>query len=170
MGKVAEGRYEISTTKADAISKFRQLQGLCREEISGGNELEFNCYKNGRIVITNPSRKRRSRYTNSTNLYAEIMEEDGKTYVSYYTEFSKSNNVFKCICYAISVIFCVLGIALGVISENKIFYVVFFALGLITFVSELGSASREGKNSRKDSEILIAELEKRVEAVNLWDK
>lgn len=168
MGKVAEGRYEISTTKADAISKFRQLQGLCRKEISGENNIEFNCYKNGKIVITNPPRRRTP--NNSTNLYAEIMEQNGKTYVTYYTKFSKASNVLGLIYYATAIIAAVMSIIFAITSENKTFYAIFFVLALIIFILELVSASKEGKNAPKDSEILIAELKKRVEAVNLWDK
>jgi len=41
---------------------------------------------------------------------------------------------------------------------------------LIILVSRLFSGSNEKSSSYKDSEIMINELEKRVKAVNLWDK
>jgi len=43
-------------------------------------------------------------------------------------------------------------------------------LGVLLFGYNLLVNTKEETNSPKDSEILIKELEKRVEAVNLWDK
>ena len=54
-------------------------------------------------------------------------------------------------------------------SLSKILIPILF-LGLLLFGFKLFSATKEEKNSPMDSEILINELEKRVEAVNLWDK
>ena len=34
MKKIEQGEFEIFTTKADAIDKFMQMQGVCREELS----------------------------------------------------------------------------------------------------------------------------------------
>ena len=78
MKKISQGKFEICTTKADAIDKFMQMQGVCREELSSENLIEFCCSKKGKISITNPPKKH-IEHTNSTNLFAEIIEEDGKT-------------------------------------------------------------------------------------------
>ena len=50
MKKINQGKYEVFTTKEDAIDKFMQMQGVCREKISGDNLIEFYCQKNGKII------------------------------------------------------------------------------------------------------------------------
>ena len=94
MKKISQGEYEIFTTKEDAIYKFMQMQGLCREELNGEKAIEFCCSKKGKISITNPS-QRDIEYTNSTKLFAEILERDVNTYVTYYTMFSIFRNVYN---------------------------------------------------------------------------
>ena len=41
MKKISQGEFEVFTTKADAIDKLMQMQGVCREEISGENAIEL---------------------------------------------------------------------------------------------------------------------------------
>lgn len=169
MKKISQGKYEIFTTKQDAIDKFMQLQGTCREEISGENCIEFYCFENGKIIITNPPR-RRIENENSTELFAEIIEQDGKTYVTFYTAFSQSNNVLKLIFLVIDIISAILAIAWTILNEVKIHVLIFLGLCLAFFVYKLFTASNEKRSSPDDSKIIIKELEKRVEAVNLWDR
>lgn len=167
MKKISQGKYEIFTTREDAIDKFMQLQGVCREEISGENAIQFYCTEDGTIIISNPPRK----YSpdNSTDLFAEIIEENSKTYVSYYTRFSKSNIVYKYIFYTICIIVWSIAVIFSIAKAN-IFRAVLYTACLVFFGLNFGTASQDEKNSPKDSEILIKELEKRVNAVNLWDK
>ena len=169
MRKIEQGKYEVFTTKENAIDKFRQMQGICREEISGENRIEFFCTKKGKIYITNPSTRH---YENgiSTKLFAQILNKDGKTYITYYTSFSKANNVLKTINIVIDLLMAIFLIAVIIIEKVRTYYLPIFVLCLVAFGIKLFFATKEEKNSPKDSEILIKELEKRVEAVNLWDK
>ena len=64
----------------------------------------------------------------------------------------------------------VFAIVLTLNTHNKIYYLPILFLGLLLFSFNLFSATKEEGNSPIDSEILINELKKRVEAVNLWDK
>ncbi len=169
MKKTYQGRYEIFTTKTDAIKKFMQINGMSREELSGERHIEFSCFENGKIIITNPWSRYITNY-NSTNLYAEVIGQDGKTYVEYYTSFSKSVRVLKIICYMLNIILAIIGIILGFICDNKLYAVAVLALCLALFIYGMYNALNEENNSPKDSQILINELENRVEAVNLWDK
>jgi len=169
MKKISQGRYELFTTKADAIDKFMQLQGICREEISGEKPIEFYCTKKGKIIITNPPTKRVERH-HSTNLFAEVVQQEGKTYVTYYTKFDKLNNILNLIFIVIYLLIGVLAIVFAIASKNEIYYLPILLLGVLLFGYNLLVNTKEETNSPKDSEILIKELEKRVEAVNLWDK
>ncbi len=168
MKKLKEGRCEIFTTKAEAIERFIEMQGFCREELSCENQIYFYCSKDGKISVTNPP-KRNAENQNSTNLFAEIMEENGKTYVTYYVSFSKANNVLKLISNLLSAIMIFLCVIVAAMSDDKkLFLASAFILAICIF--RLFSSSNEAKNSQGDAEILIKELEKRVVAVNLWDK
>ncbi len=170
MKKIDQGKFEVFTTKQDAIDKFMKLQGVCRERINGDEDLiEFYCHKKGKIVISNPPTRSISG-ENSTDLFAEVVSQDGKTYVTYYTAFSKSNQVLKFICLIISAIAAVFAAVLALMSDDKISSILILGMGLAFFISQLLATLKEEKSSPKDSEILIKELEKKIEAVNLWDK
>ena len=64
----------------------------------------------------------------------------------------------------------ILSIAAVIITKLETYHLLFLAVGLVLFGINLFAATKEEKNSPKDSEILVNELKKRVEAVNLWDK
>lgn len=167
MNKIDQGKYELLTTKADAIEKFMQMQGVCREKISDENLIEFHCSKKGEIIITNPP-QRHIENRISTELFAEIIEQDGKTHVVYYTAFSKLKNVTKLILLGLDIIIAIFAIIFAIISGDKKLFLLVFALVFLAF--QLFAGSKEKKNSPKDSDVLIKELEKRIEAVNLWEK
>ena len=75
MKKISQGKFEIFTTKADAIDKFIQMQGVCTEKISDENPIQFYCTKKGKIIITNPPRRRVENHY-STNLFAEVVQQE----------------------------------------------------------------------------------------------
>lgn len=169
MKKLTQGKYQLFTTKADAIEKFMQIQGISREKMSGGNRIEFNCYKNGKIVITNP-RNRSVGGDNATNLYAEIIEQNGKTYITYYTVFIKTIAALKYVCLAIDIIMAIVGILLAVVTKEKISSLLLLAFSFAFFFYQMLALPSDKNYSHQDSEILVKELKKRVDAVNEWDK
>lgn len=168
MKKLAQGKYEVYTTKEDAIHRLRQMQGYCREEISGENTVEFQCSKKGEIIISDFSRKSISSDC-SIQLRAGVIRQDNKTYIAYQTEFSKGHNIFK----TIFIILQIIGLFIAAwvmikLGEIKYLWVLLFSL--VFSACLLFRSLKEESNSSKDSEILIKELEKRVDAVNHWDK
>ena len=169
MKKISQGKFEIFTTKADAIDKFIQMQGVCTEKIGDENPIQFYCTKKGKIIITNPPRRRVENHY-STNLFAEVVQQEDKTYVTYYTTFDKSNNILNSIFLVIDLLIGVLAIVFAIVSKSEIYYLPILLLGVLLFGQKLFINTKQETNSPKDSEILIKELEKRVEAVNLWDK
>ena len=174
MKKIIEGKYEILTSKEDAIDKFVQLQGACVEGINGGvDSIEFTCTKKGKMFIGDITKRRRKTF-NSTKLYAQNIEENGKTYVSYFTSFSGSVFVFNLINIILlslmSVGFTIFTGIYAIETKEKPYLPVMFCLFSVCWILEFISKLKEKKNSQKDSEIMIKELEKRIEAVNKWDK
>ena len=169
MSKIEQGRYEISTTKADAINKFKQMEGYCRQKISGDNAISFYCTKKGRIVITKPQSRNVSD-ENSTTLFADIVEMDGRTYLDYYTEYDKTYNIFNFIIIIISIIFIAFSIIFFVDKPNDIYYIYIGCGALITLGYELFICFNQKKYSPNDSKKLIEALEERINAVNNWEK
>ncbi len=169
MKKISQGKFEICTTRADAIDKFMQMQGVCREEINGYQRIEFYCTKKGKITITNPP-SRHIENTYSTALYGEVIEQDGKTYIAYYTVYSHYNNVLKIISLVMLIAMCVFAIVFAVADYGKKVPYIIFALCCVLSVFQLINALKEKKNAPRDSKIMVEELEQRVNAVNLWDK
>ena len=166
---ISQGEFEIFTTKADSIRKFKQLQGICREELGDGKRIEFHCSKKGKISITNPP-TRHVNNENATELFAEIIERDGKTYVTYYTAYSYSTKVMKIISLVILIAMSILAVILSVAGIDKTVSPIILIVCLIFFVSHLYGVVNEQQNSHNDSEIMIKELHRRVEAVNRWDE
>ncbi len=169
MKKISQGQYEIFTTKPDAINKLRQMQGICRDALSDENRMAFTCLKDGKISITDPP-GRKAEHANSTNLFAEVIEQDGKTYVTYYTSFNRTNNILKSIFLIVDIIMAIIGCILVAISDNKLYAFAILAVCLAVAAFSLFTNAKEEENSPADSDILINELQRRVEAVNLWDK
>lgn len=165
MGKISRGEYELFTTKNDAIDKLMQMQGICRDELCGENKIEFYCTKRGNISITNPPRTN-GMTQNSTNLYGKVIEKNGKAFVSYYTSFSHLSFTFKIIFLIINIVFALL--AFAYIKSTVGFIVVLFSLAF--WIGFFIVDSKDKVNSPTDSIILINELEKRIDAVNKWDK
>lgn len=172
MKKISRGKYEIFTTKEDAIHKFMQMEGICREEISGENQIQFYCSKKGKIVISNPPIIRQIYIDNdiSTILFAKVIEQDNKTYVTYYTSFIKSANTLKSFSLAMKLIVAIAGIISAVVQKNKTISLLLLILCLVYVASRLFVNAKEKSNAPKDSEIMIKELENRINAVNQWDK
>jgi len=169
MKKISKGKFEISATKTNAIDKFMQMQGLCREEINGDQRIEFYCTKKGKITVTNPP-SRHIEHTYSTALYGEVIEQDGKTYVAYYTVYSHYNNVLKIISLVMLTVMSVFAIVSTVADFGKKAPYIIFVLCCALFIFQLINTLKEKKNSPRDSEIMVRELKNRVDAVNLWDK
>ena len=114
----------------------------------------------------------RERYDNpnSTNLFAEITEQDGKAYVVYYTVYSRWNSVLKIVSLIVCIALMIPAVVLAVADVDTTVSPVILILCLPVLFFMLLESAREKKNSSDDSEILIKELQNRVEAVNLWDR
>ena len=164
MKKIDKGKYEVFTTRQDAIDKFMQIQGVCNEPVNGGYTTCFYCYKDGKIYITDPAGHRP--FYNATKLKGEIIEEDGKTYVSFYTTYSKTIDISN---YIILLVDIILDIILILFVKNW-FTIAVALISFVLCVYHLGANSEQKYHSTIDSEAMIRELKRRVDTVNNWDK
>ena len=64
----------------------------------------------------------------------------------------------------------ILAIVLAVTEADKTVSPIVLVFCLLFFVFQLFNNANEQKNSPNDSEVMIKELQKRVETVNQWDK
>lgn len=164
MKKIAQGRYELACSKEEAIERFQEMAGYCREELSDEYPVFVGCTGKGKIAIG--TRMRRSGVDNPTTLYAQIVEEADKTYITYYTAFSKFDEIFNVIAWVFYLIMAIFAI---VNAKTSMALIVAIVCGV--FYARQLYASRNGKNNAwQDSEIMIKVLEERVNAVNRWDE
>lgn len=164
MKKIAQGEFEIHTTKKDAINKFMQLTGVCREEISDDKPIEFYCTKTGKIAISNPPTTLVTREI-STKLFGKVIEEDNRTYISFYTSYSNANNIIKIFYLTIMAFSATFSFFVDKTTPRIILILCFLLFGYLFFIS-----AKEKSNSQTDSNTLVGELKKRVDAINNWDK
>ena len=141
-----------------------QLTGVCREEISDDKPIEFYCTKTGKIAISNPPTTLVTREI-STKLFGKIIERDEKTFVTFQIMYSSANNFIKIIYSTLMLISTLLAFFI-----NKTAMRVALIFSFLLFGSLLISATEEKNNSPFDSELLIKELEKRVNAINNWNE
>ena len=169
MKKLEQGKYEVFTTKKDAIDKFMQMEGVCRERLSDDSYIVFYCWENGNIAICERLSGRRE-YEHSTRLFGKVVEQDGKTYVTFYTRFDKGNQVLKVIFLVLSIMIAIASILFSFANPQKSASILLVGLSLAMFVFQLLSTVKEQDYAPKDSAKLVQELERRVQAVNMWDK
>ena len=169
MKKFSQGSIEIHTTKADAIDKFRQMQGYCREEISGENSILFKCTKKGKITIFCQSARKGRANLRSIRLLATITEQNGKIYANYLTRFSRAYGIVNSVLIGMDFLFAffllpfVKGFDFSIVLAVLLLNLAFLGYSIYGNI-------KEKENLQKDSKIMVNELEKRIEAINLWDK
>lgn len=164
MKKIAQGEFEIHTTKKDAINKFMQLTGVCREEVSDDKPIEFYCTKTGKIAISNPPTTLVTREI-SAKLFGKIIERDEKTFVTFQIMYSSANNVIKIIYSTLMLISTLLAFFIDKTAMRVALIFSFLLFGGLLF-----SATKEKNNLTFDSEMLIKEPEKWVNAINSWNE
>lgn len=169
MKKITQGKLEIFTSKADAINKLIQLQGVCKDiENSNNCPIEFYCNKNGKITVESQrSRHNPQKAQMFTKLYGEIAEQNDKTYINYYTAFNYISVFARISFFIIAII--VLSIFMIFVSD-KIKALIAIIVCVVGLVFQLISIEKEKKNLSENSDTLIEVLENKVNIVNNWDK
>lgn len=162
--KIEQGKIEVLTSKDDAINKFMQMQGVCQSKLCNDNSIEFFCTKKGKFAISNPPTHLFSKEI-STKLFGNIIQENNKTYITFYTAYSSANNITKVIYLIIMAASTILAFFVDKTVPIIILILCFILFGYMLFIT-----TKEKGNSQTDSDILISELKRRVDAINNWDK
>lgn len=164
MKKIEQGKIEAFTSKGDAINKLIQMQGFCQSQLSNCNSIEFFCTKKGKIAISNPPTYKVQK-ENSTKPFGNIIEENNKTDITFYTTYSNVNNITKIIYLTIMMVSAMFNFFVDKTIPRIVLILCFLLFSYMLFIT-----TKEKSNSLTDSNILINELKKRVDAFNNWDK
>lgn len=140
------------------------MQGICISKLTNGNAIEFFCNKRGKLAISNPPTRLVLR-ENSTNLFGKIVEDDNETYITYYTTYRNANYIIKILYSAIMMASAILSFLINRTIPRIVLVLCFLLFGYLFFIT-----IKEKDNSVADSNILISELKKRVDAIKNWDK
>ena len=168
MARIGQGEFPIFTTKEDAIGKFRQMQGICRNQMSDDERIEFLCTRKGRIHLGEPSSRRGPQ--NPTELFGKVIARDGKTYVTYYTAFSGAGHVSNLATLLLGIAVTVFGIVFAVSAKEPAVTLAVLILCLGFWFYQLLVNLQKQNSAPADSYVLIKELERRVDAVNHWNE
>lgn len=169
MKKITQGKLEFFTSKADAINKLIQLQGVCKDiENSNNCSIYFYCNKNGKITVESlRSRHDPKKAQIFTRLYGEITEQNDKAYINYYTVFNYMSVFARISFFIIAII--ILSIFMIFVSD-KIKALIAIVVCVIGLVFQLITIEKEKKNLSENSNTLIDVLENKVNIINNWDK
>ena len=83
--RVEETVVELKTDYRTALSRLRQLDGVCRNTDTDDYALRFCVYRNGRIGVANATSMGRRYSTRSAFLSGGLYAEEGKTKAVVYT-------------------------------------------------------------------------------------
>ena len=168
MGRIGQGEFPIFTTKEDAIGKFRQMQGICRNQMSDDERIEFLCSRRGRIRLGEPSSRRGPQ--NPTELFGKVIAREGKTFVTYRTSFSGTGHASNLVASLLGAAVTVFGIVFAVSAKEPAVTLAVLILCLGFWFYQLLVNLQKPSSASADSYVLIKELERRVDAVNHWNE
>ena len=171
MKKIAQGTFEVFTSKDDAINKLREFRATCQEKNSKGGHVEFKCSKDGKIVVFNPQSRLETHFGKLKliiQLNGEVVEQNNKTsFVNYYTFISNFAIFKRLLAFVIAIIICIL---YGLFTDYQTEALVLTIICIVTFVLQIISIIKEKKKPSLDSNILIEVLKTKVNTINTWDK
>ncbi len=169
MKKIEQGKFEIFTSKTDAISKLIQLQGICKD-IKNSNDcrIMFHCDKRGKITVeSDDDRYNPKKALILTKLYGEIIEQANKTYINYYISLA-NKNIFLRIGVFVSAIIILL--IFGLFIDDKFKVLIAIVICVIGLVFQCISIKNEKRDPSLNSKILIKVLEDKINTINNWEK
>lgn len=162
---IDQGKLKLNTSKSVAIDRFLELQGTYSVTKGARHpSLELSCSRYGDICIKYYMSKYNEKYSGlPSQLNAQIIEENGETYVSYYTSMNNSRVILVCGALISTIILCLLFI----ISIQVLIAAVACIIALIIYVY---SVLNDHSNPYANSDVYVNALKKYIDAVNNWEK
>ena len=168
--KVSEIKtYEIDLPKETLIERLIEQDGICRDDDSNGYPIRFLCFKNGEFLVTGMSNDYDSR---QFFLQGETVGENGKTKIRVESVKNKSRPMSSVTRMVFNIIYTIICIALliitGTVLEPQIILMLVLLL-VMSFVS-VNMSFKERKAIPYDQEIVLREVERRINGAIHWDK
>lgn len=159
--------YEIDTPKEDVIHRLIEQDGFCRNQDSCGYPLEFVCYKNGYFLVKDPNGIDKQVF-----LQGNVESENDKTVVKVEKVKAKgrflSSVISTAICFIISIVITVFTFMNG--GFNKIEDFLKLALILVLPILSISAEFKEKNAIPADTEIMLKEIDNRINGVIRWDE
>ncbi|MBR6533683.1 MAG: hypothetical protein IKT44_04580 [Clostridia bacterium] len=157
--------YEIDLPKKDVIHRLIEQDGFCRNQDSNGYQLEFNCYKDGFFLVIDPG------FDRQVFLQGYVGSEMDKTIVKVETVKAKgrflSSVISTVICFIISIIIAVFTFSNDGFTEVEDFLKL--AVILVLPILSISAEFKEKKAIPVDTDIMLNEIENRINGVIRWD-
>ena len=168
--KVSELRtYEIDLPKETVIERLIEQDGICRDDDSNGYPIRFLCFKNGEFLVTDMSNDYDSR---QFFLQGETVSENGKTKIKVESVKNKSRPATSVTRTVFNIIYVIICIALLIVTGTVLEPSTILMLVLLVVMSfaSVNMAFKERKAIPYDEEIMLREIERRINGAILWDK
>lgn len=158
--------YEIDLPKEDVIRRLIEQDGFCRNDDTNGYQLEFNCYKDGLFLVIDPG------FDRQVFLQGYVESEQGKTIVNVEKVKAKgrflSSVISTAICFIISIVITVFTFMNGGFNEIEDFLKL--ALILVLPIFSISAEFKEKNAIPTDTEIMLKEIDNRINGVIRWDE
>lgn len=155
---------DCSVDKETAINRLMQMTKKCRETLKNGQEIEFNCNKDGEFEIV-PTKSEKLFYVSGS-----VYEEYGQTKISISSNKQKLNAskwLYPIFLFLSAMIFF---ITKSQYIKYTTFDVVFVLILFFYELSLLLNLKKQIKNSADDLSIMKSEVIRRIRAIEKWDK
>lgn len=159
--------YELALPKEDVIYRLREQDGYCRNKSTSDQTLEFVCSKKGNIEVCNPNYHK----DQHVFLQGEMTTENGKTLVKVFTV-KRKGLLFEAIVSAVGSFITTgacLWLMLRFLKDVDPVVWILFAFLLVTTPLSLSRFFKKKEAIPVDTEIMLNEIENRINGVIRWD-
>lgn len=162
---------ELKIDKETAIERLQSLENSCYTRDGNDELIVFYCTDKGQLAVTGRVNSRAFSSMRVNDVRGQIENEGGKTVVKIYSVHDRSVTIFKwiySIVYALGLVISIVNVFLTrrSLTVDEIISAIFGAGIAVVFFSINYS---ENKNTNSDFEIMVREIERRLEAAERWD-
>ena len=157
-----EATIEVNASLQDTIDRLVQQEGVCRERFCNKGQLFFTCSEKGDISLNAGG---------SLYVIGKVLCENGKTVVKIYSVRSKAYliNHFVSIGLELLLLAAYLAVKLRYGEPVDIKEIILLLLIIISVPFFCFSLKKRNESKEADTEKMVLEITRRVEAIERWD-
>lgn len=159
--------YEIELPWDEVMYKLEQQAQICRDEDSNGVELQFTYYNDGDFILNDCTRDGRQSF-----LQGEILDQNGKTAIKVMKVERKGYFVASIISAILILIIFIICLCFMLASAKDVPTTEWLKLSVLPliFVFSIDRSIKEKNMAPLDEEIMLREIERRINGVIRWDE